>query len=314
MNAYANKNDIDKNCELMKGACAFAPMEVPGVNGKLGVFLFPLALLLLALPARASAQQTTCPQFFPAGEPPALLNPKLAQRTTLLCNDAYASLASGVTHGALWSAEHPTRASLAEAGQTRRKGQFHADDRLPPADQAQLADYRRSGFDRGHMTPSGDMPGETAQGQSFSLANMVPQTAQLNRGIWEGVESAVRQLAEQRGELYLVTGPAFYGSEIKSVGPDGVLVPTSTWKAVYDPSAAGTGVYVCKNMARPTCATVSVAILIQAVGIDPFPGLPSALKQVAMQLPPPEDSPYAAKGHHRRRRRGRSLSVPSLDP
>ncbi len=254
----------------------------------------------------AAAQQMACPQFFPAGEPPALLNPKLEQRTTLLCNDAYAVLASGATHGALWSAEHPTRASLEQASQTRREGDFQPDDRLPPADQAQLADYRRSGFDRGHMTPSGDMPGEAAQAQSFSLANMVPQTAQLNRGLWEGVESAVRHLAEQRGGLYLVTGPAFYGRQINAVGPDGVLVPTSTWKAVYDPAAGRTGVYVCKNSARPTCTTVSVAILIQAVGIDPFPALPSALKQVAMPLPPPEDSPYAARERHRRRDRSRS--------
>ena len=74
-----------------------------------------------------------------------LVNPRLAQRTTLLCNDAYAALASGITHGALWSAEHPTAASLAEAGETGRTNLFHPDDRLPFADQAQLEDYRRSG-------------------------------------------------------------------------------------------------------------------------------------------------------------------------
>lgn len=277
----------------------------------LRLLAFTVSLCLAS--AAALAAPPACAQLFAGGQPPALVNPKLARRTTMLCNDAYASLASGVTHGALWSAEHPTADSLADARSTPRQGEFHTDDRLPRDDAAQLDDYRRSGYERGHMTPSGDMPDDVAQEQSFSLANMVPQTAQLNRGIWEGVENAVRQLAEQRGELYLVTGPAFYGSEIKSVGADGVLVPTSTWKAVYDPAAGGTGVYVCKNAARPTCATVSVAILIQAVGIDPFPGLPPALKQVAMQLPPPEDSPYAAKGHHRRRR-DRSLSAPSLDP
>ncbi|MGI4940859.1 MAG: hypothetical protein ACRYHQ_09910 [Janthinobacterium lividum] len=40
-----------------------------------------------------------------------LVNPRLAQWTTLLCNDAYAALACGVTHGALWSAAHPTAAA-----------------------------------------------------------------------------------------------------------------------------------------------------------------------------------------------------------
>ena len=78
----------------------------------------------------------------------------------------------------------PTRTSLHAAHEMPREGQFHPDDRLPVADQAQFEDYRRSGYDRGHMTPSGDMPDETAQQQSFSLANMVPQTPDLNRGIW----------------------------------------------------------------------------------------------------------------------------------
>ena len=121
-----------------------------------------ITLLILLSPVAAAAQETSCLQFFPAGQPPALVNPKLGQRATLLCNDGYAVLASGVTHGAVWSAKHPTAASLAQARGIRREGQFHADDRLQVADQAQLADYRRSGYDRGHMTPSGDMPDEHA--------------------------------------------------------------------------------------------------------------------------------------------------------
>ena len=262
----------------------------------------------------ASAHAEGCPQFFPGGQPPALTNPKLGQRTTLLCNDAYASLASGITHGAIWSAEHPTAASLEAARHVRREGEFHAEDRLPPPDQAQLADYRRSGFDRGHMTPSGDMPNEQAQQQTFSLANMVPQTAQLNRGIWEGVESAVRRLAEREGELYLVTGPAFHGADLRSIGPDGVLVPSSTWKAVYDPRRRGTGVYVCRNNQAPTCEVVSVRVLIHAVGIDPFPALSDVMKEQAMSLPPPEDSPYTPGRHGQRHRKPKSLLEQLLSP
>lgn len=269
--------------------------------------LLPLALLVLLTPAIALAQEASCPNFFPQGQPPALVNPKLGQRTMMLCNDAYAVLASGVTHGALWSAEHPTASSLEGARHTRREGEFHADDRLPVADQGQLADFRRSGYDRGHMTPSGDMPDEQAQQQSFSLANTVPQTAELNRGIWAGIEMTVRKLAEREGELYLVTGPAFRGSDLKSIGPDGMLVPTSTWKAVYDPRVSGAGVYVCKNTAQPTCDVVSVATLIRVVGIDPFPALPDRVKQVAMTLPSPENSRYASKGYAQHNHKKRSL-------
>ena len=280
-----------------------ADLDLCQTDGMTLLRLLPLAFLL-AFSVQARTAYATCPRFFPGGQPPALVNQKLQSRTTLLCNDAYAVLASGVTHGALWSAEHPTAASLQSARGTERVNDFHPEDRLPFADQAQVEDYRRSGYDRGHMTPSGDMPDAAAQDQSFSLANMVPQTPQLNRGIWEGIESAMRHLAEQQGELFLVTGPAFVGQELKSIGPDGVLVPSSTWKAVYDPRTGGAGVYVCKNTKTPTCVVVSVAALVQAVGVDPFPALSPATKATAMALPQPEASPYAHGGHRRHRREG----------
>ena len=262
--------------------------------------LLTITLALLAAPLAALAQDAACPGFFPGGQPPALVNRRLAERTTLLCNDAYAALASGVTRGPLWSAEHPTAASLAAARRTPRQGEFHPEARLPRADQAQLDDYRRSGYDRGHMAPSGDMPDARAQQQSFSLANMVPQTGILNRGLWAGIESAVRDLAVAQGELYLVTGPAFQGRQIKSIGPNGVLVPTSTWKAVYDPRAGAAGAYVCRNTARPTCGIVSIAALAGLVGIDPFPALPDAVKQAAMALPAASSSRYNPDASRRR--------------
>ena len=257
-------------------------------------------VMLASIPCDAMAQPAACPGFFVRGTAPALLNARLGQRVTVLCNEAYAVAASGVTHGALWSAEHLTAAGVASAQDTPRAASFHPDDRLPPADQAQIADYRGSGYDRGHMAPSGDMPTASAQAESFSLANVVPQTGSLNRGAWEGIETAVRAMAAAEGELYLVTGPAFVGRTIQAIGPNGVLVPTATWKAVYDPRTGGAGVYVCQNTARSRCAVVSVDQLARTVGIDPFPALPQRAKTVAVVLPEPGNSPYAARGQRYR--------------
>jgi endonuclease G, mitochondrial len=131
---------------------------------------------------------------------------------------------------------------LASARATPRQGRFHDDERLPPDDRAVLSDYTRSGYDRGHMTPSGDMPSAEAQQQSFSLANIVPQTAALNRNLWEGIERAVRHLAERQGKLYVVTGPLFQGTQLQAL-KGRVLIPTATWKAVYDPAAPGAAAY-----------------------------------------------------------------------
>jgi endonuclease G, mitochondrial len=124
-----------------------------------------LGLALLLPFAARTEERVLCPALFAGGQPPALLNPKLARRTHGLCFDAFAVLASGVTRGPLWSAEHSTAASLAAARGTARVNQFHPESALPIEDRAELADYTRSGYDRGHMTPSGDMPDAGAQQQ-----------------------------------------------------------------------------------------------------------------------------------------------------
>lgn len=254
-----------------------------------------LALSLLATATTARAQD--CTALFARGQPPVLLRSQPQLRTTMLCNDAYAALASGLTHGPLWSAEHPTTDSLQAARAMPRQSRFHPDDRLPFSDQAQLDDYRGSGYDRGHMTPNGSMPTDKAQQQSFALSNIVPQTAQLNRGVWEGIEAATRRLAEREGELYIVTGPSFQGATVHVVGMNLVFVPTSTWKAVFSPAMQTAGVYTCTNTDEPKCRVEAVSDLMAETGIDPFPALPEATKARAMRLPAPEDSPYAPRRH-----------------
>lgn len=102
---------------------------------------------------------------------------------------------------------------------------------LPANERAELKDYAKSGYDRGHMSPSADMPSESAQAESFSLANMVPQDHNHNTGIWSSIESATRYLAKKEGSLYVITGPIYKGT-LKSIG-NGVLVPTYIYKVIY---------------------------------------------------------------------------------
>ena len=246
-----------------------------------------LALALLVPVAAQADERVPCPGLFAGGQPPALLNAKLAARTHGLCFHAFAVLDSGVTRGPLWSAEHPTVAGLDAARRQRRVNRFHPEDALAEDDRAELADYARSGYDRGHMTPSGDMPTPDAQQQSFSLANMVPQTPVLNRGVWERIESAVRRLARREGELYVVTGPVFEGADLQAL-QGRVLVPTSTWKAVYDPVAGAAGAYVCTNTSAPECQVVAVADLARLTGLDPFPAIAEVVKAVPAMPPPPK--------------------------
>ncbi|MFT9449484.1 DNA/RNA non-specific endonuclease [Gluconobacter japonicus] len=249
--------------------------------------LFELAIL-------HAAQAASCPQFFAGNTPPALLSDTQKIGTILLCNDGYAVLVSEQTKSPLWSAENLTEENVTLARKIQRNGSFQPDDRLPRTMQALLSDYRSSGYDRGHMTPSGDEPDTTSQNQSFLLSNIVPQTAELNRGAWEGVESAVRGWAEQEGEIFVVTGPGYDPDHFqKTIGANRIPVPAVTWKAVYDPAGNGTGAYVCLNTPHPTCKITSVAMLTQLVNIDPFPSLPASLKDHVSAMPPVRQSPYA---------------------
>lgn len=139
-----------------------------------------LALLTLILTTQVHA--ASCSHLFAGGKPPMSLPAVANQKTAFLCNNDYAVLVSENTKSPLWSAEDLTEEQIEAARQTARTGHFIPDRRLPSSMQAMLSDYHGSGYDRGHMTPSGDEPDTSSQNQSFLLSNIVPQTAALNRG------------------------------------------------------------------------------------------------------------------------------------
>jgi endonuclease G, mitochondrial len=230
------------------------------------------------------AAPTGCPQFFPQGSAPELVNPKLLPKTRTICYSALAVLHSGITRTPLWAAEHLTRDGLKAAVVTERKDTFHEEAELPPDERADLNDYTRSGFDRGHLAPAADMPDEQAQHESFSLANMIPQDPQSNRGLWSSIESAVRGLARRSGELYVVSGPIFQGATLQRLRGR-VLVPTHIFKAVYDPKRNQSAAYLVENGDSDQWRSVSISELQQITGINPFPGLAPSVKDHAMALP-----------------------------
>jgi endonuclease G, mitochondrial len=235
-----------------------------------------LAGFLLVIASHAFAAPP-CTDFSPNGRQPVLSNAKLAAKTRLLCYSDFAVLHSGITHGPLWSAEHLTSAHLRAAKDGVRTNRFFEDASLPPGEGARLADYKRSGYDRGHMSPAGDRWDAQAMAESFSLANMVPQNPVNNRRLWAHIEEAVRRVASESGEAYVVTGPMFNGSQLQTIGATGVFVPTQLFKVVYLPSRKLTFAVVVDNTATNQYTVRTVHELERASGIK-FPGIPESLK------------------------------------
>lgn len=244
-----------------------------------------LTLFLVACLSTPTWASTQCPTYFAAGVAPTITNTKLKQRTQEICFEAYAVLHSGISRTPLYSAEHLTRDNLKAAKTLSRKDSFHPEATLPARDRAELSDYSRSGYDRGHMAPNADFATLSAQAESFSLANMVPQVHANNAGIWAGIEGAARQLAINEGEVYVVSGPAFIGSDIQRVG--NVMVPTHIWKVLYSPKQQRAGAYVVTNDDTREYSAVTVSDLEKMIGVSLLPGLSQKVRDSGMDLPKP---------------------------
>src|SRR5450830_757857 len=247
--------------------------------------LLPLTLSLAACLAMPTWASTQCREQFAAGVAPTITNLKLKPRTQEVCFESYAVLNSGISRTPLYSAEHLTRANVEAAKTLSRRDSFHPENSLPAQDRAELSDYSRSGYDRGHMSPNGDMSNRSAQAESFSLVNMVPQVHANNAGVWAGIEGAARQLALSEGEVYVVSGPAFIGSNIQRIG--NVLVPTHLWKVLYSPAQHRAGAYVITNDDTRTYSSVTVSDLEKMIGVSLLPGLSQKIRDSGMDLPKP---------------------------
>lgn len=222
-------------------------------------------LLAFLTPISASA---ACSDHFAAQS-----QPSSSREVVLLCSLSFATGYSAQAKEAAWSAEHLTTDSITQAEALEGRADFQEDLRLPLEDRSELMDYKRSGWSRGHLTPSGDVSTKNARAETFLLSNIVPQAARLNSGGWNHLEANVRKIVKRSREAYVVTGPAFR-APLGTIGPDHVRIPSSLWKAVYLPSKKSVSVIVCKNTTPYRCNAVSQASLERVTGIDPFPGVP----------------------------------------
>lgn len=230
-----------------------------------------------------------CSHHFYAGQAPKLIGnkgDKLKRQSYELCFDGFAVLYSGISRTPIWSAEHLTKERIAQAKTLAREDSFHSESRLPHQARAELSDYTRSGFDRGHLAPNGDMANKSQQFDSFSLANIAPQNGTHNRNIWRMIEGTTRHLANKYGEIYVVTGVVFIGKNIQSIGT-GVLVPSHFFKVIYVPSLNQAGVYYSPNTENGNYQVLSLDELNKKTGIMAMPTLPDHVQSQALELPDP---------------------------
>ena len=230
-----------------------------------------------------STSNSACLEQFYRDVPPYLIKDSLRKDSYPLCFNGFNVMYSGVSKTPLWVAESLTPARLSQ--KIPREDSFHEEERVKEQHRATLADYRGSGYDRGHMAPNADMSNKAAQYDSFSLANMVPQAPKNNQQVWRELEEATRALVtKHKQDVYVITGPTFSGKKLKAIG-NGVIVPTSVYKAIYLPKTGAIGAYYAPNDNSLQVKVVSVCYLEEQLGINLFPQLTEEQKRNTYKLP-----------------------------
>ena len=85
--------------------------------------------------------------------------------------------------------------------------QYPADPELPEEYQFSVDPYKFSGYDHGHICPSADRLRSTdCNYQTFFITNMQPQYNKFNAGLWQEMESDVRNWVSMSDTLYVCKG------------------------------------------------------------------------------------------------------------
>lgn len=122
----------------------------------------------------------------------------------------------------------------------RTKFTFKQDPALPEVLQANPSDFKKSGFDRGHLCPFADHKNDAEE--TFYLTNISPQTPEFNRGGWKKLEAHVRRLAFSYAALHVFSGPLYLPHQepdgkwyvsYQVIGENHVAVPTHFFKVIF---------------------------------------------------------------------------------
>lgn len=166
--------------------------------------------------------------YLALGNPSNATNSAANQDNYLMVNKAYAlsyNSSRGTANWVSW------RIAESDFGATDRQNNFRPNPNLPPNfKRVTPTDYAGSGFDRGHLCPSADRSSsEEANSLTFLMTNMIPQTGDLNRNVWEELETYSRNLVKKGNvDLYVFAG--VYGEKGKLKKK--ITIPTNCWKII----------------------------------------------------------------------------------
>lgn len=146
-------------------------------------------------------------------------------------------------------------------------------------------DYKKSGFDKGHMMPAADAKFDAqAMVETFMLTNICPQASELNQGSWRSLEEKCRIWADADSAIVIVCGPIVNDEMTETIGGTKVAVPKRFFKVILSPYAnpprsIGFIMPNGKVHGGMQMAAVSVNEVERITGYDFFSSLPDDIEE-----------------------------------
>lgn len=123
---------------------------------------------------------------------------------------------------------------------TNFKRPYFEIDKAVKTKAAHWRNYKKSGYDRGHLCPAADRKySKAAHDETFLTSNITPQTHEFNSGIWNRLEQKVRYWANKYDGVFVVTGGVLRG-KMKTIGDEKVSVPNEFYKVIIDNNSGKT--------------------------------------------------------------------------
>ena len=114
------------------------------------------------------------------------------------------------------------------------KRPFFIEDPKVSSASADWKNYRKSGYDKGHLCPAGDRKySKSAFEETFYTSNISPQLHDFNEGVWNRLEQKVRYWAGKYDGIYVVTG-GILDENLPTIGYEDVTVPNYFYKVLLD--------------------------------------------------------------------------------
>jgi len=160
---------------------------------------------------------------------------------------------------------------------------YFVEDRDVNTKSADWRNYKKSGYDRGHLCPAGDRRFTyDAYHETFLTSNISPQNHEFNAGVWNSLEQKVRFWADMYDGVYVITGGVLKNG-LETIGDERVSVPEEFYKIVMEASEGNYKAIAFLIPNEPTNRSfydyvITIDAIEEKTAIDFFPNLSEAIQ------------------------------------